>query len=338
MIILGIESSCDETAVAIVKDGKEVLAHIICSQIKDHSPFFGVVPEIASRKHLEWIFPLISNCLNKASLTLYNIDAIAVTKEPGLMGSLLIGFSVAKTLAFLLKKPLIPVNHLWGHLYAPFLERETPSFPYAGLVISGGHTLLLEVQDYNKVIIKGSTIDDAVGECYDKVAKMLNLSYPGGPLIDALACEGNSASYALPLIMLNEEKDRYNFSYSGLKTAARRIIEKEGKNLHLKDFCASFQQKAMNVLIKKSLLFCKEGHFNHLVIAGGVACNSYLRETFSSTSNLKVIFAPKDLCTDNAVMIAGLAYHLPSLKEKEFLTLDVKDKIISHQEKKSLRL
>lgn len=337
MIILGIESSCDETAVALVKNGKKVLAHQISSQIKDHAPFFGVVPEIASRKHLEWIFPLIEACCREAKMSLSNIDAIAVTREPGLMGSLLVGFTVAKTLAFALDKPFIPVNHLWAHFYAPFLNQEPLPFPYAGLLVSGGHTLLALIRNYHNIEILGSTIDDAVGECYDKVAKLLKLTYPGGPEIDRLAQQGNPDTYSLPFIQLNYEKDRYNFSYSGLKTAARRLIEKEA-NLNIKDFAASFQKKAIDILIKKSQLLCQDFHLKSLVVSGGVACNSYLRSQLTLLKKIQTAIPRHELCTDNAAMVAGLAYYLPQLSKKDFILLDVKDKVISALEKQKLRL
>lgn len=338
MIILAIETSCDETSIALVKNGREVLAIKTYSQLAEHEVFYGVVPEIASRMHVEIIFPLIEKTLKKAQLHFGDIDAIAVTQEPGLAGSLLVGFTIAKTLAYTLQKPLILVNHLWAHFYAVFLENHlSVTFPYVGLLVSGGHTLLTVINSWSDIRILGSTIDDSVGEAYDKVAKMMNLPYPGGVNVDNLASkQGCKEVYPLPNMLLNYEKDRYNFSYSGLKTAVKRFIEKK-PDYNPEYLAYSFQKKAIDILVEKSLLLCKDKNINSLLVAGGVASNTYLRKELLKTKKINVYFPEIRFCSDNAGMIGGLGYHLPKLSQKEYLHLDIKDKIITYQDKQNLR-
>lgn len=334
MKILGIETSCDETSAAVVEDGKVIHSNVVFTQIPFHQQFEGVVPEIASRKHMEKILPVIEKALKDSNMDLSGIDAIAVTREPGLLGSLLIGLTVAKTLAYSKNKPLISVNHVMGHVYAANLENEI-EFPFIGLVVSGGHTLLTLWNNWTEFKILGTTIDDAVGEAYDKVAKVLGLGYPGGPLIDKLFNEGDPTSIDFPLVMLNKDKDRYNFSYSGLKTAVVYYLQRN-QEYHLANLAASFQKKAVDVLYKKTLLACEDLKINRLVIAGGVAANSYLRKVFLE-SKLNVSIPSLSLCTDNAAMIAGLGYHLCQKGVFEDLSADVVDKILPYSKKKEFR-
>lgn len=334
MKILGIETSCDETSAAVVEDGKVIHSNVVFTQIPFHQQFEGVVPEIASRKHMEKILPVIEKALKDSNMDLSGIDAIAVTREPGLLGSLLIGLTVAKTLAYSKNKPLISVNHVMGHVYAANLENEI-EFPFIGLVVSGGHTLLTLWNNWTEFKILGTTIDDAVGEAYDKVAKVLGLGYPGGPLIDKLFNEGDPTSIDFPLVMLNKDKDRYNFSYSGLKTAVVYYLQRN-QEYHLANLAASFQKKAVDVLYKKTLLACEDLKINRLVIAGGVAANSYLRKVFLE-SKLNVSIPSLSLCTDNAAMIAGLGYHLYQKGVFEDLSADVVDKILPYSKKKEFR-
>lgn len=334
MKILGIETSCDETSAAVVEDGKVIHSNVVFTQIPFHQQFEGVVPEIASRKHMEKILPVIEKALKDSNMDLSGIDAIAVTREPGLLGSLLIGLTVAKTLAYSKNKPLISVNHVMGHVYAANLENEI-EFPFIGLVVSGGHTLLTLWNNWTEFKILGTTIDDAVGEAYDKVAKVLGLGYPGGPLIDKLFNEGDPNSIDFPLVMLNKDKDRYNFSYSGLKTAVVYYLQRN-QEYHLANLAASFQKKAVDVLYKKTLLACEDLKINRLVIAGGVAANSYLRKVFLE-SKLNVSIPSLSLCTDNAAMIAGLGYHLYQKGVFEDLSADVVDKILPYSKKKEFR-
>lgn len=335
MKILGIESSCDETSASVVEDGKNVLSSVVFSQIPLHKRFNGVVPELASRNHLEKIHPIIDQALEEASLSWEEIDAIAVTREPGLMGSLLVGLTVAKTLAYTKRKPLVPINHLMGHVYASNLENEI-DFPFLGLIVSGGHTLLTKWDSWNQYEIIGTTIDDAIGEAYDKTAKLMGLSYPGGPEIDKLAKKGNPLAVKLPLVVLNYEKDRYNFSYSGLKTAVVYYVKKH-PDFNAADLAASFQKQAVDVLYKKTLLAAKDLNINRVVIAGGVAANSYLREVFLSSKKLQTFIPSFKYCTDNAAMIAGIAYHQFKKGNKEDFSIDAVDKIITKSIKKELR-
>jgi N6-L-threonylcarbamoyladenine synthase len=334
MKILGIETSCDETSASVVEDGKKVLSNIVYSQVPLHKEFSGVVPELASRKHLETIHPVIQKAMEEAETGWNEIDAIAVTREPGLMGSLLLGLTVAKTLAYSRGKPLIPVNHIMAHMYAANLENSI-AFPFIGLIVSGGHTLLTLWSSWVDYEILGTTIDDAVGEAYDKTAKLMGLGYPGGPVIDKMYHDGNPDAVDLPLVMLNKDKDRYNFSYSGLKTAVVYYVQKN-PGFNQADLAASFQKKAIDVLYKKTLLACEDRGINRVVIAGGVAANSCLREKFNE-SDLEVYIPSLKLCTDNAAMVAGLAYHLYERGGGTDFTLDAVDKVITKDVKKKLR-
>ena len=306
--ILGIESSCDETSCSIVKNGCEELSTVILSQIDIHKNYGGVVPEIASRQHVKNITMVIEECLEKANMKMHEIDAIAVTYGPGLIGSLLIGLEAAKTLAFIYNKPLVPVHHIAGHIYANNLVKEM-KFPLLSLVISGGHTELVYMEDYSFKRI-GSTLDDAVGECYDKVARVVGIPYPGGPSIDKMAHIGNK-SYALPL-PLNDNS--YNFSFSGLKSAVINLShneEQRGNELNKEDLAASFQEVVVDIISKKVEKAIKEKNIKYFITAGGVAANKGIREKLAQVcedANIEYSFPEIKYCTDNAAMIAAAGY------------------------------
>lgn len=307
MFVLGIESSCDETAAAVVNDGK-LLSNVIASQIHDHSAYGGVVPEIASRKHIEAISPVIRQAMADAGLILKNLEGIAVTRGPGLIGSLLVGLSAAKALAYGLKIPFVGVNHLEGHIMASFLAEKKPQFPFAALVVSGGHTNVYLVNDYHEFKLLGQTRDDAAGEAFDKAAKLLDLGYPGGVVIDKMAKTGNPKAYNFPRAM----KDSHDFSFSGLKTSLLNVFKKRGGNFskeELPDVVASYQEAIIDVLIDKTLKAAKENSISQVVVCGGVAANSRLRQRFveaTAKAGMELFIPPMILCTDNAAMIAAL--------------------------------
>ncbi len=303
MFILGIETSCDETAVGIIDEKKNVYANVLYSQIKEHSIFGGVVPEIASRKHIEKIKILTENAFKIANINTDEIDLIAVTQGPGLIGSLLVGVNFAKGLAYALKKKLYFINHLEGHILSVFIEN-TPNFPFISLIASGGHTNLFLVEDFCKYKLLGKTLDDAAGEAFDKVAKMLNLGYPGGPIIEKMAKNGDEFKIKFPKAFI--EKGNFNFSFSGLKTAVRNFIMKE-KNFKPEDLCASFQRAILEVFIFKISEAAKKFNVNTITFSGGVACNRYLTENlknFCMENNLNFYSPSPIYCTDNGVMIA----------------------------------
>ena len=310
MYILGIESSCDETSVSIVKNGTEEIATIISSHIDIHKDFGGVVPEIASRHHVKNITMVLEECLEKANMTMEQIDAIAITYGPGLIGSLLIGLEAAKTLAWLYQKPLIPVHHIAGHIYANSLVRPL-KFPLLALVVSGGHTELIEMTDHYKFQKLGGTLDDAIGECYDKVARVMNLEYPGGPKLDKLSKEGNP-TYKLPIPL---HDDSYNFSFSGLKSAVINLAHNEqqrGEELRQADLAASFQKVAVESVVSKTKKAIEDKNIKYLIVAGGVAANQILRgeiEKLAEEENIEMSVPPMKYCTDNAAMIAAAGYY-----------------------------
>ena len=307
--ILGIESSCDETSCSIVKNGSEEIATIISSQIDIHKDYGGVVPEIASRNHVKNITFVIEECLEKANMSMDEIDAIAITYGPGLIGSLLVGVEAAKTLSFIYDKPLIPVHHIAGHIYANSLVKEM-KFPLLALVVSGGHTELIEMDKHYSFNKLGGTLDDAIGECYDKVARVINLEYPGGPKVDKLAHIGK-CSYKLPVPL---KDDSYNFSFSGLKSAVINLVhneEQRGNSIIKEDLAASFQKVAISEIINKTKKAIKENKIKNLIVAGGVAANQGLREEVEkmcSELNVEYTFPPMKYCTDNAAMIAAAGY------------------------------
>ncbi|MCL1883515.1 MAG: tRNA (adenosine(37)-N6)-threonylcarbamoyltransferase complex transferase subunit TsaD [Defluviitaleaceae bacterium] len=311
MTVLGIETSCDETSVAIVKDGRQVLSNIIASQVDLHAPFGGVVPEIAARRHIECIGFIADEAISKAGMSLEDIDAFAVANGPGLAGALLVGLNYAKGLAFVTKKPLVGVHHIEGHVCANFLDEENfLEPPFMALVVSGGHTLILAVEDYNSYRVVGSTRDDAAGEAFDKVARVLGLPYPGGPEIDKIA-KGISPGIVFP----RAKVDGFDFSFSGLKTAVMQYIareEKKGGEINKADIAASFQKAVVDVLAERVASACESEGFDKIALAGGVACNNALREKMHSTciENDIQLYTPKPVfCTDNAAMIASRGYY-----------------------------
>lgn len=297
-IILGIESSCDETGIAIVKDGREVLANEIASQIDIHKAFGGVVPEIASRQHTKVISQLVKQVVDEAGVP---IDAIAATQGPGLMGSLLVGLSFAKALAYSWKKPFIPVHHIEGHLFSAFLGETAPEFPFLALVVSGGHTQIIQCDRPHHYRILGTTRDDAVGESFDKVARLLDLPYPGGPSIQKAAAEGNPEAYDFPRAMRN--KAGLEFSYSGLKTAVLYALQ-EGP-VHVADVAASFQAAAIDILLIKVRQAIEQTNAKRLIVVGGVAANKLLRDRVTTELGIDVFMPPFKYCIDNGAMIAA---------------------------------
>ncbi len=309
MLIFAIESSCDETACAIVKDGREVLSNVVFSQIKTHQKFGGVVPEVAAREHLESIGPVIKETFSQAQIKPDKIDSFASTVGPGLVGCLLVGMNAAKTLSLVHNKPFIGVNHLHAHVCANFLDSDLEP-PFVCLLVSGGHTQVIFVKDYNKQEIAASTIDDAVGEVYDKVARLMGLPYPGGIMLDKLAQEGNPHAFKLPEAKVNWDE----FSFSGLKTALLRLTQSfEGKEMPVRDICASFQERVSDTLIKKTLNIADKFNCKTIVCAGGVAANSELRKKlFALNEKGYKTYAPKmKYCTDNAAMVGSCAYFNP---------------------------
>lgn len=306
--IMAIETSCDETACAVVKNGREVLANVVASQIKTHEKYGGVIPEIAAREHLEAINVVIDEAFEQSGLKPENITAFAGTVGPGLVGSLLVGLNAAKTLSLVYDKPFIGINHLNAHVCANYIDTDLKP-PFIALLVSGGHTQIIEVKSHSEQRIIGETIDDAVGEAYDKVARLIGLPYPGGPLLDKLAKEGNPHAYKLP----EGKVSGYDFSFSGLKTAVLRLVQslkKENEEFPINDVCASFQETVSATLLKKVKAALEETGYNQIVLAGGVAANSEIRRKFFELENqgYKVNAPAMKYCTDNAAMIASCAY------------------------------
>ena len=324
-IVLGIETSCDETAAALLLKGNRLLSNVISSQVDIHAEYGGIVPEIASKKHVESIDFVVKKALKQAGLAFKDVNGIAVTQGPGLVGSLVVGLSYAKACALSAGKPLTGVNHIHAHLMACFLERETtPGFPFVGLVVSGGHTSLYRVDGFFHVELLGSTRDDAAGEAFDKVAKILGLPYPGGPVISRLAEQGNKEAFRFPRARLPETP--LDFSFSGLKTAVLQAVQKikaSGQKLVIEDVCASFQEAVIDVLVTKTIEAAKQHHVSQVVAAGGVASNMRLRERLAMECKREglSLMVPRPLfCTDNAAMIALTGYH--QLKEGMLLGPD----------------
>jgi N6-L-threonylcarbamoyladenine synthase len=316
MYVLGIETSCDETAASIVKDGKIILSHVVSSSLSLHKKYGGVVPEIASRMQLETINEVADRAIKFAGIRLQDIKLISVTNEPGLSGSLLVGISFAKATSFSLNIPLLGVNHLYSHIYSSFLNKTRIELPFVALVVSGGHTSLFYVKDFDKIKLLGSTLDDACGEAFDKVAKILGLGYPGGPIIERLAKSGNPHKIRF---CCSNTKNPLDFSFSGIKTAVLYYLKRcrgpwaDGRCGLKRDIAASFQETVIDTLIRKSLLACRLQKLNRLVIGGGVAMNNRLREKFYQETKEKGIrfYSPsREFCMDNAAMVAGLGYQL----------------------------
>lgn len=306
--ILGIESSCDETSVAVVKNGREVLSNIIHSQIAEHEKYGGVVPEIASRMHIEAISVVTKKALEEANVSLKEIDAIAVTRGPGLVGALLVGVSFAKSLAYANKIPLIGVNHLEGHVAANYVSYPDLKPPFISLIISGGHTHLVKVNGYNDYEILGKTRDDAVGEAFDKVARVVGLGYPGGPKVDKLAKEGEPTYYEK---IAKPNVDGYDFSFSGVKTSIINLNHNSKEEIRKADLCISLEKIVSEILIEKTLKALKENKLHDIVVCGGVSANSYIRSEFEKLKSQKigVYFPELKLCTDNGAMIAAAGYN-----------------------------
>jgi N6-L-threonylcarbamoyladenine synthase len=318
MKILGIETSCDECAAAVVEDGKKVLSNVVTTQIPFHAPYNGVVPEIASRKHTEWIYDVAKEALVKAGIQPKDVDAVAVTNRPGLLGSLLVGLSFAKAFAWAQNIPLIAVDHMLAHLYASQLAiDEPPPYPFLGLLVSGGHSIICRADDFDNITVLGATIDDAAGEAFDKVAKHYHFGYPGGVVIDRMAQNGDSGAFRFSMPSLHkgrgQDRHRSDVSYSGLKNAVINQLDlfRTNKDAAVKpeDIAASFQKTAVEILLRALFNACEDSGLSTIVSGGGVAANSYLRACLSKRQDLRCIFPPPEFCGDNGAMIAGIAWH-----------------------------
>lgn len=333
MKILAIETSCDETAVAIVEDGRKVLTDCIASQVALHRIYGGVVPEIASRKHIEAIYGLADEALRNAQLLRTEIDAVAVTYAPGLIGAVLVGVNFGKAAAKALDKPLIPVHHIRGHIAANYLAYPELQPPFLCLVVSGGHTMLVDVKDYTSMEILGGTLDDAAGECFDKVARVLGMPYPGGAALDKAAAKGDPAKYTLPRSRAGENP--FDMSFSGLKTAALNLIhhaEQVGETLDVNSLCAAFSQAVSDTLVPRAIMALKKTGYKKLAVAGGVAANSKIRRDILEVAqklDAEVFLPPLSLCGDNAAMIGSQAYY-------EYLAGNVADMSLNAYATKSI--
>ncbi|MDR0382694.1 MAG: tRNA (adenosine(37)-N6)-threonylcarbamoyltransferase complex transferase subunit TsaD [Spirochaetaceae bacterium] len=313
MTVLGIETSCDECAAAVVKDGKTILSNVVATQIPVHREFSGVVPEIASRKHTEWIYGVVEESLSRAGVAVRDIDGVAATARPGLLGSLLVGLTFAKAFAWARRIPFLACDHILAHLYAAHLCENSPAYPYIGLLVSGGHTIICRVNGFDAMEVLGTTIDDAAGEAFDKIAKRYALGYPGGVHIDEAAKDGDDSIFAFPMPSLRKGEHRYDVSYSGLKTAVVNQLEqfrKKGRagEVNPSDIAASFQKTAVEILLRALFRASRDSGINVVVSGGGVAANSYLRSRLAERKDIKCVFPPKELCGDNGAMVAGLAY------------------------------
>jgi len=333
MIILGIDTSCDDTSTGLVEDGQRVLSNVVQSQVKLHNPHGGVVPELASREHLRNIMPVVQESLLKANLRMGDLDGIAVTVGPGLVGSLLVGLYYAKGLAYALNIPLMAVNHLEGHILSIFLEDKPPPFPFVVLTVSGGHTSLYHVREYGQYTLLGQTLDDAAGEAFDKVAKILGLGYPGGVPIEKLARDGRKDRINFPRAYLS--RDSLDFSFSGLKTSVALYVKKwrenrmESDEVTLADIAASFQESVIDVLVRKVMKAREKKGLATVVVAGGVACNSRLRAKLleaAASEGVQVYYPRPEYCTDNGAMIALAGYHRLPHGEDADLSIDARSK------------
>jgi N6-L-threonylcarbamoyladenine synthase len=333
MIILGIDTSCDDTCAAIVEDGTRVLSNVVNSQVTIHHQYGGVVPELASREHIRNIVPIIGEALRQSSLTHKDIDAVAVTKGPGLVGALLVGIYFAKALSYANSIPLIGVNHLEGHILSIFLEDRFPPFPFLALTVSGGHTNIYYVRGFGNYTILGQTLDDAAGEAFDKVAKLLELGYPGGSVIETLASQGRPEAIDFPRAYLS--KDSLDFSFSGLKTSVALYVKKWREhsagenNIKMADIAASFQAAVVDVLVDKVIAATMQLEVSSVLLAGGVARNNYLRaqlEEVMTRRGIELYIPSPELCTDNGAMIAAAGYHRFMAGQRDSLTLDARSR------------
>ena len=329
MLVLGIETSCDECSVAVVEDGRDIRGMVIATQDEIHAPYSGVVPELASRRHIETIYPVYRETLDQAGVRSEEIALVAVTVQPGLAGSLAVGVAFAKALALGLGCPLVGVDHIPAHLYAIQLET-TVDYPFLGLVISGGHTLIARVPAPGSLEVMGTTIDDACGEAFDKIAKHLELGYPGGVVIDRLARQGDPGAFSFPVPSLHKGDHRYDLSYSGLKTAVVNQLEQfrnPGFVATPENIAAGFEKAAIDMAFNRLRRAQRETGMNRVVVAGGVAANSYLRQRLESWAGVEVHVPSRRLCTDNGAMIAGLGYHLFRERGGDDLDLDILPKV-----------
>ena len=333
MLVLGIETSCDECAAALVEDGKKIISNVVASQIPFHAAYNGVVPEIASRMHTEWINRVVQEALDKTSCKAAEVDAVAATAHPGLLGSLLVGLSFAKAFAWAKGIPFIAVDHMLAHLYAPRLEfsgaensaPDSPAYPFLGLLVSGGHSIICRAENFDDITVLGATIDDAVGEAFDKVSKHFGFGYPGGAVIDKLSQSGNPKAFHFPLPSLHKGDHRYDVSYSGLKNAVINQLDKfrtgprplDGDNPA--DIAASFQKTAVEILLRSLLRAAKDTGLTTIVAGGGVAANAYLRAALVERRDLRCVFPPLALCGDNGAMVAGLAFQYLARGERSDL-------------------
>jgi len=337
MKVLGIETSCDECSSAVVEDGEKIISNVIATQIPFHAPWSGVVPEIASRKHTEWIYAVTKEALDKANIKVEEIDAVAVTNRPGLLGSLLVGLSFAKAFAWSRSIPFIAVDHMLAHLYAPRLISSVKcEYPFLGLLVSGGHTIICRADNFDNITVLGTTIDDAVGEAFDKVAKFYNFGYPGGAVIDKMAQNGDSSFFNFPMPSLHKGDHRYDVSYSGLKNAVINQLDifKKKSGAHTnEDIAASFQKTAVQILLRALLNAAEDTGITTIVAGGGVAANSYLRSCLAEQKNLRCIFPPQDLCGDNAAMIAGIGYHYLARGERSPLNITASARVTGFKKK-----
>jgi N6-L-threonylcarbamoyladenine synthase len=337
--VLGIETSCDECSVAVVEDGQKILGQVIATQLDEHSAFMGVVPEIASRTHTRWIGPIYRDALDRAGVRAAELDAVAVTNRPGLVGSLVVGLSFAKALAYGLGIRLVGVNHMLAHLYAPQLAGTGSDeaagagrleYPFLGVLVSGGHTIIARAVSPLEMEVLGTTIDDAIGEAFDKVAKFYDLGYPGGLAVDRLARKGNPMAFRFPGSNLHKGEHRYDVSYSGLKTACINQLDQfwDGESAKSpENIAASFERAAVDLLVKRILRAVDDTGLRTVVIGGGVAANTYLRERLAARGDIASVFPPAELCTDNGAMIAGLGYHMLEAGMAADLTLDVSARV-----------
>jgi N6-L-threonylcarbamoyladenine synthase len=336
MKVLGIETSCDECSAAVVEDGEKIISNVIATQIPFHAPWNGVVPEIASRKHTEWIYAVTKEALDKANLDVSDIDAAAVTNRPGLLGSLIVGLSFAKAFAWARNIPFIAVDHMLAHMYASrLISEERPEYPFLGLLVSGGHTIICRADNFDNITIMGTTIDDAVGEAFDKTAKYYNFGYPGGAVIDKMAKNGDSCAFNFPMPSLHKGDHRYDVSYSGLKNAVINQLDifKKKSEYTNEDIAASFQKTAVKILLRALLNAAEDTGITTVVAGGGVAANSYLRSSLAEQSHLRCIFPPPELCGDNAAMIAGIGYHYLARGERSPLNVTASARVTGFKKK-----